>query len=185
MTEEVKVLDNFLDEVFYSSLNSALVPKHGENNSFPWYWGDKKVNYQSDDSMNFQFVHKFYEEFPEPNKSSYFGLVSPVLQKIPDILCLLRVKANLETYKAESIASEFHWDSSDPDKPHSNVYIGIYYVNTNNGYTELEDGTKVDSVANRMVIFPNTMKHRGVGQTDQKRRCVINFNYIKKEWQTP
>jgi hypothetical protein len=52
-------------------------------------------------------------------------------------------------------------------------------MNTNNGYTEFEDGTKVESVANRIVTFPSVTKHRAVSQTDEQRRVVINFNYLK------
>ncbi len=53
----------------------------------------------------------------------------------------------------------------------------IFYVNTNNGYTKFEDGTIVESVANRMVIFPANIKHTGTTCSDEKRRVVINFNY--------
>ena len=51
-------------------------------------------------------------------------------------------------------------------------------MNTNNGYTEFEDGTKVESVANRFVSFPEKMKHRGTSCTDKKTRIVININYL-------
>ena len=55
----------------------------------------------------------------------------------------------------------------------------IFYLNSNNGYTEFEDGTKVESVANRFVSFPSTLKHRGTSCTDENVRVVINFNYFK------
>ena len=55
----------------------------------------------------------------------------------------------------------------------------IFYVNSNNGYTVFEDGTKVESVANRFVSFPANMKHKGTSCTDEKIRVVINFNYFK------
>ena len=55
----------------------------------------------------------------------------------------------------------------------------IFYVNTNNGYTKFEDGTKVESVANRMLTFPANMKHIGTSCTDEQTRVVINFNYFK------
>ena len=54
----------------------------------------------------------------------------------------------------------------------------IYYVNTCNGYTEFEDGTIVESVANRMAVFSSSILHRGVTQTDTKVRCVINCNWF-------
>ena len=56
----------------------------------------------------------------------------------------------------------------------------IFYVNTNDGYTLFEDGTKVESVANRMLSFPANMRHTGTTCTDQQIRIVINFNYFKK-----
>jgi len=54
----------------------------------------------------------------------------------------------------------------------------IFHVNTNNGYTEFEDGTRVESVANRMVTFPTTMKYRNTSCSDSKTRITINFNYF-------
>ena len=51
-------------------------------------------------------------------------------------------------------------------------------MNTNNGYTEFENGTTVESEENRMVVFPAEMKHRGTSCTDKKIRVVINFNYL-------
>ena len=54
---------------------------------------------------------------------------------------------------------------------------GIYYVNSNDGYTEFKDGTKVESVANRVVAFPCTVPHAGTTCTDASVRTVINFNF--------
>ena len=50
-------------------------------------------------------------------------------------------------------------------------------MNTNNGWTEFENGDRVDSVENRLVIFDSQMKHAGNTSTDQKIRVLINFNY--------
>ncbi len=47
------------------------------------------------------------------------------------------------------------------------------------GYTEFEDGTKVECVANRLVWFPSDIKHRGVSQLDTKVKSVINLNYFQ------
>ena len=61
-------------------------------------------------------------------------------------------------------------------------YVGsktaIYYVNSNNGYTEFEDGTKIESIKNRIVIFPSNLKHTGTTCTDRKIRTIVNFNYF-------
>jgi hypothetical protein len=53
----------------------------------------------------------------------------------------------------------------------------VYYINTNNGWTEFKKGGKVKSVENRMLIFDSSLEHMGVTCTDQKSRVVINFNY--------
>jgi len=83
---------------------------------------------------------------------------------------ILRVKINLLLPCGKPIESGFHTDMG-PEK----VKTSIYYVNTCNGYTELEDGTKVDCVANRLVTFDSSMKHNAVRQTDTKQRIVINI----------
>ena len=47
-------------------------------------------------------------------------------------------------------------------------------MNTNNGYTIFEDGTKIEC-RNRVVIFDSQLRHAGV-PTDEKK-VVINFNF--------
>ena len=54
----------------------------------------------------------------------------------------------------------------------------ILYINTNNGWTVIKGYGKVESVANRMVIFDSNLQHSGVTCTDKNRRVVINFNYV-------
>ena len=54
----------------------------------------------------------------------------------------------------------------------------LLYMNTNNGKTIFEDGEEVDSVENRMVIFPASRMHAGTTHTDAMYRCVINFNWF-------
>ena len=54
----------------------------------------------------------------------------------------------------------------------------VFYINSNNGYTELESGEKIESIENRMVEFQSTLKHRGTTCTDEQTRVVINFNFL-------
>ena len=93
---------------------------------------------------------------------------------------LWRIKANLLTRTPNIVENSFHVDMTKlPEEKLKQWTTAIFYVNTNNGYTEFEDGTKVESVANRMVTFPANLKHRGTSCTDEKTRVVINFNYFK------
>ena len=57
----------------------------------------------------------------------------------------------------------------------------IFYVNTTNGPTILEDGTEIECRANRLVTYPWKVFHSGVLCTDQPYRVVINFNYFKQQ----
>ena len=59
--------------------------------------------------------------------------------------------------------------------PHKSA---ILYINTCDGYTKFEDGTKIDSVANRMLVFEGETLHTSSSTTDQVVRCNINFNYV-------
>ena len=52
----------------------------------------------------------------------------------------------------------------------------VYSVNTNNGYTEFKDGTKIPSVAKQLLIFDGNIPHRSVGQTDTNNRINLNIN---------
>ena len=87
---------------------------------------------------------------------------------------MVRIKVNMEPKTAEPIESCLHTDTNQYNK------TAIYYVNTNNGYTRFKDGTKVDSIANRIVIFDAQTEHGGVTQTDEQVRVVVNINYFEK-----
>ena len=86
----------------------------------------------------------------------------------------MRVKANMNMRTPEIIEHGFHTDGT------SSCTAAIYYVNTNDGYTAFEDGTKVESIANRLVVFNTQTKHTGTTCTNAKFRCVINFNYYEE-----
>ena len=57
------------------------------------------------------------------------------------------------------------------------MWTSIFYLNTNNGWTQFKKGGKVKCVENRLVTFDSNLEHAGVTCTDQKRKVVINFNY--------
>ena len=60
-----------------------------------------------------------------------------------------------------------------------NQTTAIFYFNTSNGWTEFEScGTKIESIANRLLIFSGDKYHCGTSCTDQHARVVLNINYI-------
>ena len=86
------------------------------------------------------------------------------------------IKANLTTKKEINHKALIHVDTSK-----ENIKTAVYYCNTNNGSTLFQNGKKVDSKGNRIVIFDGHQKHCGVDCTDENVRVVINFNYFEKK----
>ena len=87
-------------------------------------------------------------------------------------LARARYRKNKET-REEKINGMFGGNN-----PLENQKTGIFYMNTNNGKTIFEDGEEIDSVENRMVIFPASKRHAGTTHTDTICRCLINFNWF-------
>ena len=108
--------------------------------------------------------------------SVFLPLLDPLVEEIKIKSCT-RIKANLTMRTHEIVRHGFH--SDDNDAVYFQDYkVSIFYVNSNDGYTEFEDGSKVESVANRLVTFPAFLRHTGTTCTDQPFRVVINFNYF-------
>jgi hypothetical protein len=160
----VEIKDNFLDKETFNNIQSLMM-----HNDFDWYYSpvitDEKLN-----RKEFQFNHIFYVK-GSPKKS--YSVVDPIIKKI-NPFCLVRIKANLLTITNKIIQYDFHKDF---DK--QNLTTAIFYVNTCNGYTLFKDGTKIESVANRLVSFDSSLEHTGTSCTDENIRVVINLNYFK------
>jgi len=188
--KKVEIIDDWLDGYSFNQLKLGLSPNEGGSASLGWTFGGKAGG-NTGELKNYQFTYFFYEGYPDIYCDSNYHLVDPIIKKIPDIYQLVRIKANLQPHSEEKYVSAWHWDSAvghERDEnnvitkegtPIKNAYVGIFYLNTNNGYTELDDGTKVDCVANRLLIFPNEMKHRGVSTNDTMFKSVVNIVFVK------
>ena len=182
MTVNLRIVDNFLPSGDYHQIKEHLIDKP----DIPFNFYEGKV-YGKDANKNLQdshMCHAFYHlnRFPaEPTASQYMGLMLPIIGRCR-VLAIHRIKCNLELHGgSEPYASEYHVDWQNEEDIKSNMQAAIYYVNTNNVYTEFKDGEevrKVESVANRMVFFDAELSHRGVSATDTRYRCVINFNWF-------
>ena len=164
----MKIIDNFLAEDDFLNLKQALSSK-----TFNWNFNDTIASANSNPD-NFQFVHTFFtitNPYLEQKQSNQSHILKPLLFKLQPFN-ILRVKANLRPRTYKNILSNFHTDLN------LNQTTAIFYLNTCNGYTLFEDDTKVLSVENRILIFDGSLKHCGASCTDQKRRILININYI-------
>jgi len=165
-----RVVDNFLTHHELAHLQEVYL-----EDDFPWFWGPTTVPYEGSNCENELDNYQFYHPFYVPgmyNNTPYWNILDPIIKKL-GVRSLLRIKGNLTTRTTEIVEHGYHvdfkWDDS---------LTAIYYVNSNDGYTIFEDGTKIESVENRIVIFPVHHKHSGTSCTNEKRRVIINFNYF-------
>lgn len=158
----MKVIDNFLPIETFSFLQQMFL-----SNEFPWYWAEEKV-YNVGSLNNWQLCHTFYED----NVSLSNWNITPVIQTLKPN-AIHRIKANLDVYTPEIYEYGLHTDVKGFE-----CNTAVYYLNTNDGYTIFEDGAKIESVGNRMVIFPSNIKHAGTSCTNAKRRVVLNLNFF-------
>ena len=163
----MQVIPNFIeDKQVQEDIKNTLI----KTREFPYHYVDHVAD-QSDDS-DFYFVHYlFKKENDMPVCSPMFiRILSPILGRLK-FNYLMRTKVNLYTKKSEFIQTDMHIDNTIPHM------VGLYSVNTNNGYTLFEDGTRIESVENQMVIFDGSRKHCSVAQTDTHVRVNININF--------
>ena len=167
----MKIEDDFLEQTAFDELQTLI-----KSSDFAWYY-NPYIDYKTEKEKGFQFTHLFYR-YDAP-RSSFCEKLNPILEII-DPISLWRIKANLLTRTPNIIENAFHIDMSGISEEKLKQWTtSIFYINTNNGYTKFEDGTKVESIANRMITFPANLKHTGTSCTDEKIRIVINFNYWK------
>ena len=169
MTRTVVVQDNFLDKKYFKELQDEIMSIDMGEYKFPWFLSS--IDYKGAPG-DYQMVHLAYAN--ENYQSAFCNKLWLFLEKL-DVYSLQRIKINLQIKTEKIIEHGMHIDCS--NAPES-ALTSILYMNTNNGYSKFEDGTVVESVANRMVTFPAKRRHKGSSCTDEKRRVVINFNYI-------
>lgn len=163
---EYKVFDNFLDKDAVKTLQQTML-----GGDFPWFYKKTKV-FDSDISKPylFQFTHTFYQDFAPT--SSYFNLLFPLINKM-EIKSLVRIKANLTTRTPDRIVYGHHVDYDDTKF----LKTAVFYLNTNDGLTVFENGTEIESIENRLLVFDSSLKHSGTSSTNENARSVININY--------
>jgi len=166
----MKIEDNFLKQEDFDKIQKLM----DEPSPFPWFYADRIVF--EDDVDKFQFIHAFYDNhMPMSPFSNELDSIINIIQPFS----IVKIRAKLLTRTPEIVESTFHVDIPLLEENLKQWTTSIFYINTNNGYTKFEDGTIVESVANRMLSFPANMKHCGTSCTDERRRVVINFNYFE------
>ena len=169
-----EVIDNFLDEEYFDSLVTLLTDNDKEGNIclVPWFLQSRIAYENSVEDKIFLLNHMFYEH--NTPCSHHYDTLIPLLDKL-GARCLVRIKANL--YPNTEILHE-HPMHIDYNYLHSGAILSL---NTCDGYTKLKDGTKIDSIANRILLLDSSVEHCSTTTTNVLARFNININYIQEE----
>lgn len=157
----VKIIDDFLDKNDFNNLKNKFL-----SNDFPWYYQNMKVIKNDGD---FQFTHVFFENFKI--NSDYFSLLN-TFSTLLNIKILIKAKINLTVKTNKIKIFKFHTDVN------GDCNTAIFYLNSNNGKTVFKNKKEVESIENRIVIFPSNLEHTGTSHTNAPFRMVLNLNYL-------
>ena len=171
---DLKIIDNFLTDNDFNLLVSNTVGRNdGHQVQFRvvsnvenfgaieenWSWYMINMLYSTDTPQN-EICGKIYEMFV------------PKFKKLANFKTMIRIKMN--AYPYTNVVKE-HKEHIDFNYEHIGA---VFSLNTCDGYTKFSDGTKVESVANRIVFFDASKYHQSTTTSNAKLRYNINFNFL-------
>ena len=171
---DLKIIDNFLTDNDFNLLVSNTVGRNdGHQVQFRvvsnvenfgaieenWSWYMINMVYLMDAPQN-EICGKIYEMFV------------PKFKKLANFKTMIRIKMN--AYPYTNVVKE-HKEHIDFNYEHIGA---VFSLNTCDGYTKFSDGTKVESVANRIVFFDASKYHQSTTTSNAKLRYNMNFNFL-------
>lgn len=164
--DNFEVIDNFLNRDDFEMVKSSI-----DHTGFPWFY-ENEISKPNLKSTNFKFylTHTCYID-SKPNSKLWDEIGQLFFDKLK-MKSILRMKVNF-------YPNQGTFEEHDPHIDYPYHHKGaIFSLNTCNGYTKLYDGTKIDSVENRMLLFNSSLEHSSTNTTNAVRRLNINFNYF-------
>lgn len=168
-----KIIDNFLPEKEFLIIKNLVMREDflysiSRNVTFPDD-PQKHVDYDYWYAVNVLY----WENRP---KSEFFrevyDIFIPKFKEIASFRSLIRIKVNLYPHTYELKEHPLHQDLQFDHQG------ALFYINTCDGFTRLEDGTKIDSVENRILFFDSSKMHGSSTTTNDYSRRNINFNFV-------
>lgn len=162
---EYQIIDNALPTEEFERIKNFIL-----NPGFPWNLTTIVTNEKENLPMNasYYFTHEFWSGFNTQPEAQIFA---PILNLL-ECKAMMRIKANLYPSTEKIIHHDNHIDYEFSHKG------AIFYLNTNNGLTILDDKIEIESIANRLLIFNPNISHRSTTCSDNKCRVNINFNFF-------
>tara|TARA_R100000406_G_scaffold93187_1_gene83066 strand:+ start:605 stop:1159 length:555 start_codon:yes stop_codon:yes gene_type:complete len=127
---------------------------------------------------NYMFAHMVYQQYSPSSQywEKVTEIIHPKLKETcgQDFRVITRIKCNMYPRTPEVVQHPWHTDSSEI-KGMRGLLLSF---NTCDGYTGFADGTEVDSVENRAVLFDSTEKHYSTSCSNASYRLNMNINYV-------
>jgi len=162
------VYDNFLKADEFGMLKGYL----GPDGAFPWKLGSRiNNNDQRNNDMYFATnIYHAYSGWSDHLDTKIFEAISSKLH----IEALFRIKANMYFPSTTGKVVQ-HAPHVDADFHHQGA---LFFLTTCNAPTTMADGTAIESVENRLLLFDPVTNHSSSSPTDTPFRQTINFNYF-------
>ena len=167
------IIDDFLSKDVFNTVQNTIFSNKFQFNVIKNVDSQPGVEQQKD-NWSWYLIHMVYwndipySELFQPLYNEFI----PKLKSIDRFKSLIRIKIN--AFPSTETVHE-HNKHIDYSYQHTGA---VFSLNTCDGYTKLEDGTKVDSVANRLLIFDASKPHQSTTTSTDKLRYNINFNFL-------
>lgn len=188
MKEEFKVIDNFLDEKYFSEIEDFVM-----NYCF-WLYIDDISDLRNEKSLGSGgFYHPVYGL--DNAVFNTIDLFKPLLKKIEEdfnFQGLIRSRLDMTTINV--LENKKYSTHVDYERPH---FSSIFYLNDSDGDTvlysekyketnypekindsDLNVLTKISPKKNRLLVFDGELLHTGHGPHKNNRRIILNSNFI-------
>ena len=164
----MKVIDNFLPDDEHKLIHDVVI---GNSQDFPIHiiTGVSQDPDIKDQGLDWYGIHMVYNQ---GRVSGFYNIVDQFFRKRLSVESWVRIKVNFY-----GNTPQIHEHGVHTDYPFDNT-AAVYSINTCDGFTRFADGTRVDSVANRIVIFDGKeVEHNSTTCTNTVGRWNLNFNF--------
>ena len=171
---DLNIIDNFLPENEFEMLvNNTIGRNDGKQVQFRVVSNVENFG-AAQEYWSWYMIHMVYLN-DAPQSEIYPNLYQIFVSKFKQIAkfkSLIRIKLNAFPHTDKVREHKKHFD-------YSYEHIGaVFSLNTCDGYTKFSDGTKVESIANRIVFFDASKHHQSTTTSNAKLRYNINFNFL-------
>jgi hypothetical protein len=163
------VYDNFLNPEEFGIIKRYLGPGGG----FPWLLSARiNTHDTSNDAMYFATLvhHSYHDGWIGGIERSPFELITSKIH----MEAIYRIKSNLY-FPSKTGKVEHHAPHCDSDFKHQGA---LFYLTTCDAPTTMADGTQIQAIENRLLLFDAATMHSSSSPTNVPFRITINFNYF-------